>query len=75
MSSDSENINQSIKTKFAHLIMDNGVSLSLAVAFCFAVYLIVHEQNKDLLKAIYELREDKRELIKSVIECYKFKNQ
>lgn len=60
-----------IKEKFANLIMDNGVSLALAVAFCIAVYYIVHEQNKDLLKAIYELREDKRQLIDEIIDCYK----
>ena len=63
--------NPTIKEGFFHLIMDNGVSLTLAVAFCIAVYFIVHEQNQQLLKAIYDLREDKRELINHLIECYK----
>ena len=62
-----------IKERFFNLIMDNGVSLTLAVAFCIAVYYIVHEQNQQLLKAIYDLREDKRELINHLIECYKIK--
>ena len=62
-----------IKERFFNLIMDNGVSLTLAVAFCIAVYYIVHEQNQQLLKAIYDLREDKRELIDHLIECYKIK--
>jgi len=65
--------NQTIKERFFNLIMDNGVSLTLAVAFCIAVYYIVHEQNQQLLKAIYDLREDKRELIDHLIECYKIK--
>ena len=60
-----------IREKFANLIMDNGVSLALAVAFCIAVYYIVHEQNKELLKAVSELREDKRHLIDEIIDCYK----
>jgi|10_taG_2_1085330.scaffolds.fasta_scaffold72798_2 hypothetical protein len=65
--------NPTIKERFFNLIMDNGVSLTLAVAFCIAVYYIVHEQNQQLLKAIYDLREDKRELIDHLIECYKIK--
>ena len=46
------------------MIMDNGVSLSLTVSFCFVVYYIVHQQNVELMKAIYQLREDKKELRK-----------
>ena len=65
--------NNTIKERFFHLIMGNGVSLTLAVAFCIAVYFIVHEQNQQLLKAIYDLRQDKRELINNLIECYKIK--
>jgi len=68
------------KDRFLNLIMDHGVSLSLSVAFCFAIYYIVHSQNVELMKAIYQLREDKRqlrederELIQDVIECYKLK--
>ena len=65
--------NTTVKDSFFNLIMDNGISLTLAVAFCIAVYYIVHEQNQQLLKAIYDLREDKRELIDHLIECYKIK--
>jgi len=65
--------NTTVKDRFFNLIMDNGISLTLAVAFCIAVYYIVHEQNQQLLKAIYDLREDKRELIDHLIECYKIK--
>ena len=65
--------NSNLKNRFLNLIMDNGVSLSLAVSFCFVVYYIVHQQNQELMKAIYELREDKKELIDILIECYKLK--
>tara|TARA_R110002020_G_scaffold297267_5_gene513046 strand:+ start:1964 stop:2191 length:228 start_codon:yes stop_codon:yes gene_type:complete len=71
---------EDIKNRFLNLIMDNGVSLSLAVAFCFVVYYIVHQQNQELMAAIYQLRADKkelraeeRELIQDIIECYKLK--
>ena len=30
-----------VKTKFLNLILDNGVSLSITVAFCFALYYIL----------------------------------
>ena len=65
---------KNIKVKFINLILENGVSLSLAVSFCIAIYFIVHQQNVDLLKAVYELREDKKELIDDLIECYKISN-
>jgi len=69
-----------VRDRFLNLVMDNGVSLSLSVAFCFAIYYIVHSQNVELVNAINQLREDKRqlrederELIQDVIECYKLK--
>ena len=61
------------KERFLNLIMDNGVSLSLSVAFCFAIYYIVHSQNIQLMLAIEKLREDKKDLIEELIECYKLK--
>ncbi len=69
------------RDRFFNLILDNGVSLALAVAFCFAIYFIIHAQNLELIKAINQLREDKKELrldekdlIQDIIECYKLKN-
>ena len=61
------------KTKFFNLILDNGVSLSLACSFCFVVYYIVHQHNIQLMQAISELRDEKKELIETIIECYKLK--
>jgi len=61
------------KTKFFNLILDNGVSLSLACSFCFVVYYIVHQHNIQLMEAISDLRDEKKELIETIIECYKLK--
>ena len=38
-----------------------------------ALNVLDNEQNQQLLKAIYDLRQDKRELINNLIECYKIK--
>lgn len=61
------------KTKFLNLILDNGVSLSLACSFCFVVYYIVHQHNIVLMQAISDLRDEKQDLIETIIECYKLK--
>ncbi|MCP4483254.1 MAG: hypothetical protein GY823_01650 [Flavobacteriaceae bacterium] len=61
-----------IKTRFLNLILDNGVSLSITVAFCFALYYILHEHNKLLLEQLYKIIEDKRVLTERLLECYKY---
>lgn len=63
-----------IRNKIVNLILDNGVSLTLMVLFCLALYYILHEHNKLLLKTINELIIDKKELINELLECYKYKN-
>ncbi len=63
-----------IKTRFLNMILDNGVSLSITVAFCFAIYYILHEHNKLLLTQIYKLIDDKALLIERLLECYKYNN-
>ena len=64
-----------IKTRVVNLILDNGVSLTLMVGFCLALYYILHEHNKLLLTQIHTLIKDKAELIESLLECYKYKNE
>ena len=61
-----------VKTRFLNLILDNGVSLSITVAFCFALYYILHEHNKLLLEQLYKIIEDKRVLTERLLECYKY---
>ncbi len=61
-----------IKDRFLNLILDNGVSLSITVAFCIALYYILHEHNKLLLEQLYKIIEDKRVLTERLLECYKY---
>ena len=61
-----------VKTRFLNLILDNGVSLSITVAFCFALYYILHQHNELLLKQLYVIIEDKRQLTERLLECYKY---
>ena len=61
-----------VKTRFLNLILENGVSLSITVAFCFALYYILHEHNKLLLEQLYKVIEDKRQLTERLLECYKY---
>ena len=61
-----------VKNRFLNLILDNGVSLSITVAFCFALYYILHEHNKLLLEQLYKVIEDKRQLTERLLECYKY---
>ncbi len=66
-----------MKDKIINLIIDNGVSVTLAVAFCFAVYYIMdkHETNTNALfiEAIKEHRKQKEELLDEVLDCLKNK--
>ncbi len=64
-----------VKTKFLNLILDNGVSLSITVAFCFALYYILHEHNKLLVDQLFKLIEDKRVLTERLLECYKYNKE
>ena len=70
-----EEEDKGIKVKFFNLILDNGVSLSITVAFCFALYLILHEHNKLLTSRIYELISEKSALVQQLIECYKYNKE
>ena len=63
-----------VKTRFLNLILDNGVSLSITVAFCFALYYILHEHNKLITEQLFKIIEDKRVLTERLLECYKYQN-
>ena len=64
-----------IKTRFLNLILDHGVSLSITVAFCFALYYILHEHNKLIVEQLFKLIEEKKILTNQLLECYKYKNE
>ncbi len=61
-----------VKDRFLNLILDNGVSLSITVAFCFALYYILHEHNKLITEQLFKIIEDKRVLTERLLECYKY---
>jgi len=63
------------KNKFLNLILDNGVSLSITVAFCFALYFILHQHNEMLKSRIYELINEKQDLVNQLLECYKYNKE
>ncbi len=64
-----------VKTRFLNLILDNGVSLSITVAFCFALYYILHEHNKLLLEQLDVIIEDKIQLTERLLDCYKYNKE
>ena len=64
-----------VKTRFLNLILDHGVSLSITVAFCFALYYILHEHNKLIVEQLFKLIEEKKTLTNQLLECYKYKNE
>ena len=64
-----------VKTRFLNLILDHGVSLSITVAFCFALYYILHEHNKLIVEQLFKLIEEKKTLTNQLLECYKYKNK
>ena len=64
-----------VKTRFLNLILDHGVSLSITVAFCFALYYILHEHNKLIVEQLFKLIEEKKVLTNQLLECYKYKNE
>ena len=64
-----------IKIRFLNLILDNGVSLSITVGFCFALYFILHDHNKLLVEQLFKLIQDKKELTEQLLECYKYSKE
>ena len=66
--------NEDVKTRVVNLILDNGVSLTLMVCFCLALYYILHRHNELLLEQIYKLIRDKEELVEQLLECYKYRD-
>ena len=65
----------SIRDRVVTLILDNGVSLTLTVCFCLALYYILHKHNELLLEQIYKLIKDKEELVEQLLECYDDKSR
>lgn len=63
------------KDRFIDMILDNGVALSLAVAFCLAIYYVMDRHNREQFNLFtdYIKSQDQRreQLFKELLECLK----
>jgi len=55
------------------MILDNGMSLTLAVCTVFAIYVIMHQYNQILIETVNEMKKERKEITKQLIDCYKYK--
>tara|TARA_R110002020_G_scaffold328548_4_gene544481 strand:- start:517 stop:693 length:177 start_codon:yes stop_codon:yes gene_type:complete len=55
------------------MILDNGMSLTLAVCTVFAIYVIMHQYNQILIQNLEEMKLERIEITKQLIDCYKYK--
>lgn len=66
-----------MKEKIINLIVDNGLSITLAVCFCVGIYYIMDKhqtKSTDLfIEAIKESRNQKAELLDELLDCLKNK--
>ena len=65
----------SMKDRFIDMIFDNGVSLTLAVAFCVSLYYIMSQQqefeSRLFIQALEEQKIFNRDLLDELIDCLK----
>ena len=61
------------KTRLFNMILDNGMSLTLAVCTVVAIYMIMHQYNQILIETVGEMKEERIEITKQLIDCYKYK--
>tara|TARA_R110002012_G_scaffold119725_2_gene268826 strand:+ start:2818 stop:2991 length:174 start_codon:yes stop_codon:yes gene_type:complete len=57
------------------MILDNGMSLTLAVATIVAIYMIMHQYNQILIETVQEMKRERIEITKQLIDCYKYKEE
>ena len=74
---DSQNTVQpnSYRDRVINMILDNGMSLTLAVAMIVAIYMIMHQYNQILIEAVGEIKRERIEVTKQLIDCYKYKEE
>ena len=61
------------KTRLFNMVLDNGMSLTLAVCTVVAIYMIMHQYNQILIQTVSEMKEERIEITKQLIDCYKYK--
>ena len=63
------------KTRLFNMILDNGMSLTLAVCTVVAIYMIMHQYNQILIETVGEMKRERIEITKQLIDCYKYKEE
>ena len=66
---------ESYKDRIFNMILDNGMSLTLAVCTIVAIYMIMHQYNQILIETVGEMKKERIEITNQLIECYKFKKE
>ena len=61
------------KDRLFNMILDNGMSLTLAVCTVVAIYMIMHQYNQILIQTVAEMKKERIEITKELINCYKYK--
>ena len=74
---DSQNTAQpsNYKDRIINMVLDNGMSLTLAVATIVAIYMIMHQYNEILIETVQEMKRERIEITKQLIDCYKYKEE
>jgi len=63
----------SYKDRIFNMILDNGISLTLAVCTIIAIYMIMHQYNQILIETVGEMKKERIEITNQLIDCYKYK--
>lgn len=63
----------SYKDRLITMILDNGMSLTLAVCTIVAIYMIMHQYNQILIETVAEMKQERIEITTQLIDCYKYK--
>lgn len=62
------------KDRIINMVLDNGMSLTLAVSTIVAIYMIMHQYNQILIQTVQEMKKERIELTQELIECYKYQD-
>ena len=63
------------KDRLFNMVLDNGMSLTLAVCTVVAIYMIMHQYNQILIETVGEMKVERIEITKQLIDCYKYKEE
>ena len=66
-------VNTDYKTRLFNMVLDNGMSLTLAVCTVVAIYMIMHQYNQILIETVSEMKEERIDITRQLIDCHKYK--